>query len=68
MVVDIDANEDSQVVAENLRLQTAYGIKEASATAYHQLGGAWLALSVDGSAFSMSRSLLSRSVLCFSFN
>ena len=30
-VVDIDANEDSQAVVENLKLQTAYGIEEASA-------------------------------------
>ena len=30
-VVDIDANEDSQAVVENLRLQAAYGIGEASA-------------------------------------
>jgi ketosteroid isomerase-like protein len=29
-VIEIDANEDSQVVVENLTLQAAYGIKEAS--------------------------------------
>jgi ketosteroid isomerase-like protein len=30
-VVDIDANEDSQAVVENLKLQATYGIEEASA-------------------------------------
>lgn len=30
-IVDIDANEDSQAVAENLKMQAAYGIEEAVA-------------------------------------
>ena len=30
-VVDIDAHEDSQVVAENLKLMAAHGVKEAAA-------------------------------------
>ena len=30
-IVDIDANEDSQAVAESLKIQAAHGIEEASA-------------------------------------
>ena len=36
-IVEIDANEDSQAVAEALKMRAAYGIEEA--TTYRQLTG-----------------------------